>query len=75
MDLSVSSIENIQFMIDGICKKLNMASGGLIKPEHFDIQRYEDIKDIYDIIMNKENISISEMEAIATEIGKMRVTT
>lgn len=75
MDLSVSSVENMQLMIDEICQKLKMASGSMMKPEHFDMKHYNQMRDIHSMIMNKDNISISEMEAIATEIGKMRVTT
>lgn len=72
MDLSQKSDENVQFMVEEIKKKLKMATGAAIKPTHFGEDQYEDIKDIYDMIMNKSNISISEMEAIVRELGRLR---
>lgn len=72
MDLSQKSNENVQFMIQEIIKKLRMATASAIKPDHFNENHYEDIKDIYGLIMNSQNISISEMEAIVSELGKLR---
>jgi uncharacterized protein YfkK (UPF0435 family) len=72
MDLSQKSDESVQFMVEEIKKKLKMATGAAIKPTHFSVEQYEDIKDIYDMLMNKSNISISEMEAIVSELGRMR---
>lgn len=72
MDLSQKSSENVQFMVEEIKKKLKMATGAAIKPTHFNEEQFEDIKDIYEMIMNKSNISISEMEAIVSELGKLR---
>lgn len=72
MDLSQKSDENVQFMIEEIKKKLKMATGAAIKPTHFTVDQYEDIKDIYDMIISKSNISISEMEAIVNELGRLR---
>jgi uncharacterized protein YfkK (UPF0435 family) len=72
MDLSVKSDENVQYMIEEIKKKLKMATGAAIKPTHFGEDQYEDIRDIYELIMNKNNISISEMEAIVSELGRLK---
>lgn len=72
MDLSIKSNENVQFMIDEIKTKLKMASGSVIRPNHFNVSHYDNIKDIYDMIMSRDNISISEMEAIVTELGRIR---
>lgn len=72
MDLTQKTDENVQFMVEEIKKKLKMATGAAIKPTHFSEDQYEDIKDIYELIMNKNNISISEMEAIVSELGKLK---
>lgn len=72
MDLSQKSNENVQYMVQEIIKKLRMATSAAIKPNHFNENHFEDIKDIYDLIMNSQNISISEMEAIVSELGKLR---
>lgn len=72
MDLSRSSAENVEFMINEIIKKLRMASVGAMNFSHFDLNQYEDIKEIYDVVSEKEKFSINEMEALVSELGKMR---
>ena len=72
MDLSQATQENVEYMVDAIKKKLKMATGAAIKPSHFNVDQYEDIKDMYDMIINKPHFSIAEMEAIVQELGQMR---
>lgn len=73
MDLSVKSTDNMHYMIDEIKRKLRMASGNVLRATDFDIAQYDNIKFIYDMVTSNRNISISEMDAIAKELGRMRV--
>lgn len=72
MDLSKPSSENAEFMVEEIKKKLRVATGAAIKATHFNSGQYEDLRDIYDMVMSKERFSISEIEAIVSELGKLR---
>lgn len=72
MDLSQQSLENVEYMIDEIKTKLRMASGAALLATQFDLNRYEDLKDVYDHVKSKTNISVSEMDAIVMELGKLR---
>lgn len=72
MDLSQKTQENIEYMIEAIKNKLRMASGAAMQASAFSVERYEDIHEVYDIVMNKERLSISEVEALASELGKLR---
>jgi uncharacterized protein YfkK (UPF0435 family) len=72
MDLSKKSAKNIEFMIEQIKNKLRVVNVGAIKPSHFDDEKYEDLLYIYEMVMKKEAFSISEMEAIVTELGNLR---
>ncbi|WP_248931175.1 DUF1128 domain-containing protein [Paenibacillus hamazuiensis] len=72
MDLSQKTAENAEFMIEAIKKKLRMASGAAFKASHFNTDLYEDLKDIYEMVASKNNFSISEIEAITTELGRLR---
>lgn len=72
MDLSQPTKENVEFMIEAIKTKLRMASGAAMQASHFQVDRYEDIKDIYDMIQSKDRFSISEVEALVSELGKLR---
>jgi len=72
MNLNEPTISNVAFMIDEIKSKLKMATAAAMQPSHFDLKRYEDIKDIYEVIASKSNFSISEVEALVSELGKLR---
>lgn len=72
MDLSVKSQANVEYMIEAIKTKLRMASGAAMSASAFHIDQYDDIRDVYDIVMSKERLSISEVEALAQELGRLR---
>lgn len=72
MDLNQPTRENLAYMIESIIQKLKMATAAVMKPESFDLDSYEDIRDIYDLVMSKDRFSINEMEAIVSELGQMR---
>jgi uncharacterized protein YfkK (UPF0435 family) len=72
MNLTEKSIENVEFMIEKIKEKLKVLNFGAIKPSHFDENMYEELKEIYDLVMKKSSFSPNEMEAIAEELGSLR---
>jgi uncharacterized protein YfkK (UPF0435 family) len=71
-DLQNPTPENIEFMIEAIKTKLRMASGAAMQGSSFSLDRYEDVKDIYDVVASKDKFSISEVEALVSELGKLR---
>lgn len=71
-NLSEKSIENVEFMIEGIKEKLKVLNLGAIKPSHFDEEMYEELKDIYDLVMKKDSFSPNEMQALVEELGNLR---
>ncbi|WP_276357809.1 DUF1128 domain-containing protein [Cohnella caldifontis] len=72
MDLSVPTQANVEHMIETIKTKLRMASGAAMQASAFDASKYEDLKDIYDMVVSKDRFSISEVEAIVSELGRLR---
>lgn len=72
MDLSQPSQSNMEYMIEAIKTKLRMAAGSAMQASSFDAGKYEDLKDIYDMVVSKDRFSISEVEAIVSELGKLR---
>ncbi|MFB5762968.1 DUF1128 domain-containing protein [Paenibacillus medicaginis] len=72
MDLSQKSQTNIEYMIEAIKNKLRMASGAAMQSSAFSVEQYEDLHDIYEMVMNKPNLSISEVEAVVSELGRLR---
>jgi uncharacterized protein YfkK (UPF0435 family) len=72
LDLTKKSMENVEYMIEKIKEKLKVLNFDAIKPSHFDENLYDDLKDIYDMVMKKTSFSPSEMQAIAEELGNLR---
>lgn len=72
MDLSQKSVENVEYMIERIKEKLKVLNMGAIKPSHFDEEMYEELKDIYELVMKKNSFSPSEMQGLAEELGNLR---
>jgi uncharacterized protein YfkK (UPF0435 family) len=72
LDLNTWSEANVEFMFEGITRKLRMATGGSIKAANVKVEMYEDLKDLYDMVTSKDRFSISEIDAITTELGKIR---
>ncbi len=72
MNLTEQSIENVEYMIEKIKEKLKVLNFGAIKPSHFDEEMYEELKDIYDLVMKKNSFSPNEMQALVEELGNLR---
>lgn len=72
VNLSQKSTENVDYMIEKIKEKLKVLNIGAIKSSHFDEEMYEELKDIYDLVIKKNHFSPNEMQAIAEELGNLR---
>jgi len=72
LDLTQNTLENAAYMIEEIKKKLRMATGAALKATELNDEQYEDLRDIYEMVASKPNFSISEIEAITTELGRLR---
>ena len=72
MDLNQPTQENVEYMIEAIKTKLRMATGAAMQASSFTSEKYEDLKDIYEMVASKDRFSISEVEALVSELGKLR---
>jgi uncharacterized protein YfkK (UPF0435 family) len=72
VDLTQPTQENVEYMIEAIKIKLKMATAAAMQASSFSVDQYEDIQELYDIISSKQNFSISEVEALVSELGKLR---
>ncbi|MEI0738903.1 DUF1128 family protein [Paenibacillus sp. JTLBN-2024] len=72
MDLSQKTAENIEYMIEQIKTKLRMASGAHELHRLFggSIRRHP--RCLRKLVMTKSNLSISEVEALVSELGRLR---
>ncbi|KYD03509.1 DUF1128 domain-containing protein [Heyndrickxia sporothermodurans] len=72
MDLTIKSAENIEYMISQITTKLRMVNADAIKSSQYNEDVYEDLHDIYEMVMKKNTFSPNEMQAIVEELGNLR---
>lgn len=72
MDLSVKSRENVDYMISEMKNRLQFVNPDVVRPESFGTAKYDDLKDIYEWVMTKSELSVSEMQAILSELKNLR---
>ncbi|MEW9050943.1 MAG: DUF1128 domain-containing protein [Neobacillus sp.] len=72
MNLSQKTTENVEYMIEQIKEKLKVLNLGAIKPSHFDEEMYEELKEIYEMVLRKPSFSPNEMQALVEELGNLR---
>lgn len=72
MDITVKNDGTVQFMLEEIKNRLKMATMAAIKPDHFNADHYEDVRDLYEFVITKTTFSITEMEAIVDELGRIK---
>ena len=72
MDLSHPSQENLSYMLETIANKLSVANPALLDPVDYDLTKYDDLKWLYDHIITKDVISVSETEAFVEELSLIR---
>ncbi|WNB90432.1 DUF1128 domain-containing protein [Bacillus sp. NEB1478] len=72
MDLSIENHENISFMIESLKKKLQIVNSGIIQPEDYELNKYEDVKELYEMVMKMPSFSIRDMESIVEELASLK---
>lgn len=59
-------------MLKDIEDKLKVVNKGLFQPDDFDDSNTEDIKDIHQMVVSRQQITANEQKAIIQEISKLR---
>ncbi|WP_368654785.1 DUF1128 domain-containing protein [Ornithinibacillus sp. 4-3] len=72
MNLTEVSQENLEFILKDMTNKLAVANHALFDPDDYDINKYDELKDLYDMILRKGKLSIMETQAFVDELSSMR---
>ncbi|WP_440895280.1 DUF1128 domain-containing protein [Amphibacillus sp. Q70] len=72
MDLSAATQENLSYILKRIGEKLDVVNVVLLDPVDYNLDKYEDLKWLYDHIMTKDSLSISEKQAFIEELANIR---
>ncbi|MBP1949092.1 DUF1128 domain-containing protein [Virgibacillus litoralis] len=72
MNLENPSQENLKFILDELAEMLNVVNRTIMDPEDYDLEKYEDIKFMYEMIKQKGQLSASETQAFIDELRSVR---
>lgn len=74
MNLDKPSTENLQYILDTLAEKLDVANRSLFDPKDYDIDKYDTLKSMYDMIVFKGKLSGPEIHAFMDELRNVRKT-
>jgi len=72
MDLTKPSEENLKFMLEKMSKKLDVANQIVFDPKGYNLDKYDDLKFMYEFIMKKDHLSTAEIQAFVDELRTVR---
>ncbi|MGP4080262.1 DUF1128 family protein [Pseudalkalibacillus sp. R45] len=72
MNLNNKNEENLSYMIEQMQKQMQVVNTGVMRPEDFDVEQYDELKDLYDYVMKKNHFSVNETEGIIQELSELR---
>lgn len=72
MNLEKPSQENLEFILNELAEKLDVANRMIMEPEGYNLNKYDDLKFMYDVIMTKSRLSPSETQAFVDELRTVR---
>ncbi|WP_438821555.1 DUF1128 domain-containing protein [Heyndrickxia coagulans] len=72
LDLSEKTAQNMAYMVQAITAKLKMVNTAALQSSQFSIDHYDDLFDLYEMVMKKNTFSPNEMQAIVEELGSLK---
>ncbi|MDL5042147.1 MULTISPECIES: DUF1128 domain-containing protein [Heyndrickxia] len=72
LDLSEKTAQNMAYMVQAITTKLKMVNTAALQSSQFSIDHYDDLFDLYEMVMKKNTFSPNEMQAIVEELGSLK---
>ena len=70
-DLREPTESDLAFMIEAIKSRLRMAAGAALQATRFPLEHYDEIKELYELVQAKPHFSVSEVEALVSELGRL----
>ncbi|CQR47727.1 hypothetical protein BN1058_02054 [Paraliobacillus sp. PM-2] len=70
--LNEATKENLAYLLEEIAKKLQVVNQSIMDPEDYDLKKYDQLKLLYDVLQQKEQLSVSETQAFVQELATIR---
>ncbi|MGM8211785.1 DUF1128 domain-containing protein [Virgibacillus sp. W0430] len=72
MNLEKPTFENMQFILNALSTKLTVANRALMDAEDYDLEKYKELKYMYEMIAKKGSLSPAETQAFIEELRSVR---
>ncbi|MBY7143664.1 DUF1128 family protein [Virgibacillus sp. NKC19-3] len=72
MNLEYPSKENLKLLLHELADHLGVVNRKIMDPDDYDIDKYDDLKLMYDMITQKTNLSAAEKQAFIEELRSVR---
>ena len=72
MSLENQTKENLALILNDLADRLSVVNRSIMDVEDYDLSKYEEIKFLYEMIVQKGNLSVSETQAFIEELSKVR---
>ncbi|GGB29984.1 hypothetical protein GCM10011409_04140 [Lentibacillus populi] len=72
MGLENPTAENLKVILDELAEMLGVVNRSIMDPEDYDLDKFEDLKFMYDMVKQKGRLSASETQAFIDELRAVR---
>ncbi|MFD2638244.1 DUF1128 domain-containing protein [Piscibacillus salipiscarius] len=72
MNLNEATEENLKYIIEDLSKKLQVLNPTIMDSDNFSLKDYDEIKQLYDMVKSKDQVSVPEIHAIIDELKRLR---
>ncbi len=72
MNLDKATKENLKYILENLGDKLGVANRILLNEDDYDLERYDDLKFLYDHVVKMGNLSPAETHAFIDELRTVR---
>ncbi|CDQ40146.1 MULTISPECIES: DUF1128 domain-containing protein [Virgibacillus] len=72
MNLEQPTEENLKILLDGIAERLDVVNRTIMDPKDYDLNKYNELKLMYDMINQKGHLSAQETQAFIEELRAVR---
>lgn len=72
MGLEKPTTNNLSIILNELAEALGVANREIMDPEDYDLNKYDEIKFMYDIVKQKGQLSTSETQAFVAELRAVR---
>ncbi|MFD1067608.1 DUF1128 domain-containing protein [Oceanobacillus locisalsi] len=72
MQLDQPSVANMEYMLQELAEKLQVVNRSIMDAEDYDLEKYDELKWMYDMVISKGRLSASETQAFINELAAIR---